>query len=66
MESKDADRSSITLRDHMDAVIELVDSIEGPVALVGHSGGGAIAWAVADARPDRIGRLVYVDIRTAR
>jgi pimeloyl-ACP methyl ester carboxylesterase len=61
MESKVADRSSITLRDHVDAVIDLVDSVEGPVALVGHSGGGAIAWAVADARPDRIDRLVYVD-----
>jgi pimeloyl-ACP methyl ester carboxylesterase len=29
--------------------------------LVGHSGGGAVAHAVADARPDRIARVIYVD-----
>ena len=61
LESQDADRSGITLRNHVDAVIEVVDAIEQPVVLVGHSGGGAIAWAVADARPDRVARLVFVD-----
>ena len=61
LESRDADRTNITLRDHVDAVISVVDSIEGPVVLVGHSGGGAIAHAVADARPDHITRVVYVD-----
>ena len=29
--------------------------------LAGHSGGGAIAHAAADARPDRVARVVYVD-----
>lgn len=64
VESPDADRRGITLRDHVDAVIAVVDGIapdEGPVALVGHSGGGGVAHAVADARPDRIVRVVYVD-----
>ena len=61
MESRDADRSSIGLRDHVDAVIRLVDHLDGRVVLVGHSGGGAVAHAVADARPDRIARVVYVD-----
>src|SRR5580693_10687661 len=64
MESKDADRSQITLRDHIDAVVEAVDSVDpasGQVVLVGHSGGGAIAHAAADARPDRVTRVVYVD-----
>ena len=64
MESKDADRSEITLRDHVDAVVAAIDSI-GPadarVVLVGHSGGGAIAHAAADARPGRVARVVYVD-----
>jgi len=64
MESKDADRSEITLRDHVDAVVAVIDSI-GPadsrVVLVGHSGGGAIAHAAADARPGRVARVVYVD-----
>src|SRR5918996_4169122 len=64
MESKDADRSEITLRDHVDAVVEVIDSFdsaEGKVVLVGHSGGGTIAHAAVDARPDRVARVVYVD-----
>ena len=63
MESKDADRSEITLRDHVDAVVEVIDSFDpadGKVVLVGHSGGGAIAHAAVDARPDRVARVVYV------
>lgn len=61
LESRDADRSGIGLRDHVDAVVAVVDSITDPVVLVGHSGGGAIAHAVADARPERITRVIYVD-----
>jgi pimeloyl-ACP methyl ester carboxylesterase len=64
MESKDADRSTITLRDHVDAVVSAIDSLDsagGRVVLVGHSGGGAIAHAAVDARPDRVARVVYVD-----
>jgi pimeloyl-ACP methyl ester carboxylesterase len=64
MESKDADRSEITLRDHVDAVVEVIDSIngaDGKVVLVGHSGGGAIAHAAMDARANRVARVVYVD-----
>jgi pimeloyl-ACP methyl ester carboxylesterase len=64
MESKDAYRSKITLRDHVDAVVAVIDSFEpadGEVVLVGHSGGGAIAHAAVDARPDRVARVVYVD-----
>ena len=64
MQSKDADRSQITLRDHIDAVVEAIDSVDpasGQVVLVGHSGGGAIAHAAADARPGRVARVIYVD-----
>jgi pimeloyl-ACP methyl ester carboxylesterase len=64
MESKDADRSGIGLRDHVDAVVAVIDSIapaDRNVVLAGHSGGGAIAHAAADARPERIARVVYVD-----
>lgn len=64
MESKDANRSTITLRDHIDAVVAVIDSFDpanGDVVLVGHSGGGAIAHAAVDARPDRVARVVYVD-----
>jgi pimeloyl-ACP methyl ester carboxylesterase len=61
LESRDADRSGIGLRDHVDAVVAVVDSLPDPVVLVGHSGGGAVAHAVADVRPDRIARVIYVD-----
>jgi pimeloyl-ACP methyl ester carboxylesterase len=64
MEHKDAYRSRITLRDHVDAVIEVIDAASparGKLVLVGHSGGGAIAHAAVDARPDRVARVVYVD-----
>jgi len=61
LESRDADRSGIGLRDHVDAVVAVVDSVPDPVVLVGHSGGGAIAHAAADVRPERITRVIYVD-----
>jgi pimeloyl-ACP methyl ester carboxylesterase len=61
LESADADRSDIGLRDQVDAVIAAVDEVGGPVVLVGHSGGGAIAHAVSDARPGLVARVVYVD-----
>jgi len=64
MESTDADRAEITLRDHVDAVAAAIDSLDpasGKVVLVGHSGGGAVAYAAVDARPGRVARVVYVD-----
>lgn len=64
LESRDADRRNVGLRDHVDAVVAVVDSLadqDEPIVLVGHSGGGAIAHAVVDARPDAIARVVYVD-----
>jgi pimeloyl-ACP methyl ester carboxylesterase len=64
MESRDADRSKITLRDQVDAVIAVIDSFnpaDGKVVLVGHSGGGSIAHAAVDGRPQRVARVVYVD-----
>ena len=61
MGSRDEDRSGIGLRDHVDAVVAEIDRLDPGVVLVGHSGGGAIAHAAADARPDRVARVVYVD-----
>lgn len=61
LDSKDANREGIGLRDHVDAVVALIDTTTGRIVLVGHSGGGAIAHAAVDARPDRVARVVYVD-----
>ncbi len=60
MESLDADRSGITLDDHVAAVVAAIDAADGPVVLVGHSAGAGIASAAVDARPDHVARAIYV------
>lgn len=60
MESKGTERAPITRRDHVDAVVAAIDSSDGKVALVGHSAGAAIAHAAVDARPERVGRAIYI------
>ncbi|MBY5164160.1 alpha/beta fold hydrolase [Salsipaludibacter albus] len=62
MESPDADRSGVTLRDHVAAVVAAIDgaATDGPIVVVGHSAGSGIAWAAVDARPDRVDHLVVV------
>ncbi len=52
---------AVGLRDQADYVVGLVDAAAGPVVLVAHSGGGAVAHAVVDARPDRVAKVIYVD-----
>jgi pimeloyl-ACP methyl ester carboxylesterase len=61
MASVDDDRAGIGLADHVAAVVTAIDEADAPVALAGHSGGGAIAHAAVDARPGRVARVVYVD-----
>lgn len=61
LESVDADRRNVGLVDHVRQIEGLVDTIDGPIILVGHSGGGAVVHSVADRRPTRIRRVVYVD-----
>ena len=62
LESPAADRSEITLRHHVDAVTEAIDDCppDTTIVVVGHSLGAGIAWVAADARPDRIARLVLI------
>ncbi|WP_028049473.1 alpha/beta fold hydrolase [Cellulomonas sp. URHD0024] len=55
------DRGSITLEDHVRAVVDLVDTLDGEVVLVGHSAGGTVLSEVVDQRPARVRRAVYVD-----
>ena len=33
--------------------------------VVGHSGGGNVAWGVADARPDAVSRVIFVDTESS-
>jgi pimeloyl-ACP methyl ester carboxylesterase len=51
----------VGLRDQIDFVVTVVDAADGPVVLVGHSGGGAVAHGVVDARPNRVAKVIYVD-----
>lgn len=61
MTSKGEDRAGIGLRDQVNWVVAEIDRVNGPVVLVGHSAGGAVAYASVDARPDRVARVIYVD-----
>jgi len=61
LESIDADRSSITFADHVDAICEAVESAAAPVVLALHSATGFSGFAASDRVPDRIAAIVYVD-----
>jgi pimeloyl-ACP methyl ester carboxylesterase len=61
LESSDADRSSITLSDHVDAICDAVKAAGAPVVLAVHSGAGASGYAASDRIPERIAAMVYVD-----
>lgn len=52
--------AGLTLSDYADRVIEVLDGIDEPVTLVGHSLGGATISTVAERRPERIAGLVYL------
>ncbi|HEX2362716.1 MAG TPA: alpha/beta hydrolase [Jiangellaceae bacterium] len=61
LESVDADRSAITLTDHVDAICSAVTAAGRPVVLAVHSGAGAPGYAVTDRIPEQIAAMVYVD-----
>jgi pimeloyl-ACP methyl ester carboxylesterase len=53
--------SDIGIADWVDAVVEEIDAADDQVVVVGHSGGGNVAWGAVDARPDRVARVIFVD-----
>jgi len=61
LESADADRSTITLSDHVDAICEAVKPAGAPVVLAVHSGAGFPGYAASDRIPELIAAMVYVD-----
>jgi len=52
--------ASVTLAHYAARVIAALDSIDGPVVLVGHSMGGIVISTVAEARPTKVEKLVYL------
>ena len=61
LESPEADRSAITLSDHVDAIVDAVRAADAPVVLVVHSASGFSGYAASDRVPERIASVVYVD-----
>lgn len=61
LESVDADRSTITLADHVDAICEAVKAAGTPVVLAVHSGAAVAGYAASDRVPEQIAAMVYVD-----
>jgi pimeloyl-ACP methyl ester carboxylesterase len=61
LESADADRSTITLADHVNAIADAVRAAESPVVLAVHSAAGFSGYAASDLVPERIAAMVYVD-----
>ena len=52
----------VGLSTHVDDVVELLDAEDlQDITLVGHSYAGAVITGVAELRPERIARLVYLD-----
>ncbi len=64
--SADADRSAITLSDHIEAICDAVKAAGRPVVLAVHSGAGAPGYAASDRVPELIAAMVYVDTGPAK
>ncbi len=60
-ESTAEDRSSITFGNHVDAIIDAVETADRPVVLVVHSASGFSGYVASDRVPEKIAAMVYVD-----
>src|SRR5258706_4005959 len=61
LESADADRSTITMADHVNAIVDAVKAADAPVVLAIHSATGFSGYAASGHVPERIAAMVYVD-----
>ena len=66
LESVDADRSAITMEDHVQSICDAVRAAGAPVVLAVHSGAGAPGYAASDRVPELIAAMVYVDSAPAK
>src|SRR5438445_258676 len=60
LESADADRSKITMSDHVEAICDAVRAAGVPVLLAVHSGAGVPGYGASDRVPELIAAMVYV------
>jgi pimeloyl-ACP methyl ester carboxylesterase len=61
LETPDADRSAVTMTDHVNAIADAVRAAGRPVVLAVHSGSGYPGYAASDRVPEGIAAMVYVD-----
>lgn len=61
LESAEADRSSVTFEDHVEAICDAVRAPGTPVVLALHSATGFSGYAASDRLPEQIAAMVYVD-----
>ena len=61
LESADADRSAVTMADHVGAITAAVQAVGAPVVLAVHSGTGFPGYTASDRIPEQIAAMVYVD-----
>jgi pimeloyl-ACP methyl ester carboxylesterase len=61
LESVDADRSNVSLEDHVAAIIDAVEAAPSKPVLAVHSGTGFSGYAASDRIPEKIAAMVYVD-----
>jgi len=61
LQSRDVDRSGITVADHVEAICDAVRAADAPVVLAVHSAAGFTGYAASDRVPERIAAMVYVD-----
>ncbi|MFF5971262.1 alpha/beta fold hydrolase [Streptomyces sp. NPDC012769] len=51
---------SATLDDQLAAVLDAVDAAPGRPLVVGHSAAATLAWTAADARPEKVAKVVLI------
>ena len=61
LDAVETDRSSITMADHVNAIVDAVTAAKAPVVLAVHSATGFSGYAASGHVPDRIAAMVYVD-----
>lgn len=61
LEFSEADRSGITMSDHVDAICQAVTAAGRPAVLAVHSGASVPGYVASDRVPGQIAAMVYVD-----
>jgi pimeloyl-ACP methyl ester carboxylesterase len=55
-----SDPGQVTIQDYQDAITDVLDTITGQAILVAHSMGGIAISMAAEARPEKVSKLIYM------